>query len=43
METTSEGTLTSDDAINIATSDDNYENGNESVFSNTSYSAGMQT
>ena len=43
METTSEGTLTSDDAINIATSDDNYENGNESVSSDTSYSAGMHT
>ena len=43
METTSEGTLTSDDAINIATSDDNYENGNENVSSDTSYSVGMHT
>ena len=43
METTSEGTLTSEDAINIATSEDNYESGNESVSSDTSYSAGIHT
>ena len=43
METTSEGTLTSMDAINIATSEDNYESGNESVSSDTSYSAGIHT
>ena len=43
METTSERTLTSVEAINIATSEDSYESGNESASSNTSYSAGMHT
>ena len=43
METTSERTLTSVEAINIATSEDSYESGNESASSDTSYSAGMHT
>ena len=36
-------TLSGEDVANIATSDDEYEEGNESISPNTSYSAGMHT
>ena len=39
----SEETLAGEDVTNIATSDDDYEEGNESISPDTSYSAGMHT
>ena len=43
MAAKSEETLTGEDVTNIATSDDDYEEGNESILPDTSYSAGMHT